>query len=68
MILFSALLMASLLTLWLTNTISENGAHKQPNVLIILADDMGWGDLGANMVLDKTATPNLEKMASGGLR
>jgi arylsulfatase A len=38
-----------------------------PNVVIILADDMGWGDLG---VYGGTAakTPNIDKMAAEGAR
>ncbi|XP_020856577.2 LOW QUALITY PROTEIN: arylsulfatase G [Phascolarctos cinereus] len=40
---------------------------KRPNFVIILADDMGWGDLGANGVETKD-TPQLDKMASEGMR
>ena len=38
---------------------------QQPNVLIIIADDQGWGDLG--FTGNKTAhTPNLDKLAKSG--
>ncbi|XP_072044612.1 arylsulfatase G-like [Amphiura filiformis] len=42
----------------------------RPNFIIILADDMGWGDLGANwnpdgMVSD---TPYMDKIAADGIR
>ncbi|XP_061471595.1 arylsulfatase G isoform X2 [Rhineura floridana] len=40
---------------------------KKPNFIIILADDIGWGDLGANWALRKD-TPNLDKMAMEGMR
>lgn len=39
---------------------------KSPNVLIILADDLGFSDLGCYG--GEIKTPNLDKLASGGLR
>lgn len=39
---------------------------KQPNVLIILADDMGYSDLGC--FGSEIATPNLDRLAADGLR
>src|SRR5688500_8510 len=38
----------------------------RPNVLIILADDMGYSDLGCYG--GEIATPNLDRLAKGGLR
>ncbi|MCB1077307.1 MAG: sulfatase [Verrucomicrobiae bacterium] len=42
-------------------------AEPRPNVLFILADDLGWHDLGCygNPVFE---TPNLDRLASEGLR
>jgi len=40
----------------------------QPNFVIFFADDIGWGDLGANWALNKDVTPNLNKLAVEGLR
>ncbi|MEM1297444.1 MAG: sulfatase-like hydrolase/transferase, partial [Verrucomicrobiota bacterium] len=39
----------------------------QPNIFVIMADDMAWGDLGihGNSVLD---TPILDEMAKSGVR
>jgi len=38
-----------------------------PNVVIILADDMGYGDIGAyGATLNKT--PNLDRLAAEGVR
>ncbi|XP_021511396.1 arylsulfatase G isoform X2 [Meriones unguiculatus] len=48
------------------STNGKTGAPK-PNIVIILADDMGWGDLGANCAETKDTT-NLDKMASEGMR
>ena len=39
---------------------------KQPNIVIILADDLGYGDLGSYG--GKIPTPNLDRMAKEGLR
>ncbi|XP_029066653.1 arylsulfatase G [Monodon monoceros] len=41
--------------------------ERKPNFVIILADDMGWGDLGANWAETKD-TANLDKMAAEGMR
>src|SRR3954468_2197279 len=38
----------------------------KPNVIIILADDMGYSDLGCYG--SEIATPNLDRLAQGGLR
>jgi arylsulfatase A-like enzyme len=38
---------------------------KTPNIVFILADDLGWGDLGCYGNLE-TKTPNLDKLAAGG--
>uniref|UniRef100_A0A4W3KGY7 Arylsulfatase G n=1 Tax=Callorhinchus milii TaxID=7868 RepID=A0A4W3KGY7_CALMI len=40
---------------------------RKPNFIIILADDIGWGDLGANW-RPTQETPNLDKMAKEGIR
>jgi arylsulfatase A-like enzyme len=44
---------------------SEKSTLKKPNVVIILADDQGWGDLGVNGNTN-LQTPNIDKMASEG--
>src|SRR5436309_3153828 len=38
----------------------------QPNIVVILADDMGFSDLGCYG--GEIQTPNLDKLAAGGLR
>jgi arylsulfatase A-like enzyme len=43
-------------------------AAERPNIIVILADDQGFGDLGANNPQSKIATPNLDALAKGGLR
>lgn len=41
-------------------------SSKKPNVIIILADDLGWGDVGFNGQ-QKIKTPNLDRMAKEGM-
>lgn len=40
----------------------------KPNLLILYADDMGYGDLGANNPASKIPTPNLDRLAAQGMR
>jgi arylsulfatase A-like enzyme len=38
----------------------------QPNILLILADDLGWADIGFHE--SDTLTPNIDRLANGGVR
>ena len=40
---------------------------RRPNIVIILADDLGWGDLGS-YGHPSIRTPNLDRMAAEGMR
>ena len=39
----------------------------KPNIIVILADDMGYGDIGAYNPESKIPTPNLDQMAAEGV-
>ena len=41
--------------------------EKQPNIIIIMSDDLGYGDVGCYGA-DKVKTPNIDKLASNGVR
>ncbi len=42
-------------------------SRQQPNILFILADDLGWADLGVYGATD-FATPHLDRLAGQGVR
>lgn len=43
-------------------------AADRPNILFILADDLGYGDLACYNSESKVPTPNLDRMAQEGMR
>ena len=48
-----------------TTTVAE---PRQPNIVVILADDLGIGDLGCMNPEAGTRTPNLDSLATDGAR
>jgi arylsulfatase A-like enzyme len=47
----------------------EKGADaRRPNIVFILADDMGYGDPGCYNPASKIPTPNLDRLAAEGIR
>lgn len=46
---------------------AQDTAGSKPNIIFILADDLGYGDLGC-YGQQKIATPNLDRMAAEGLQ
>lgn len=61
MLRFSFLILAALLA-----AVSEVPAAPRPNVILIMADDMGFSDAGC--MGGEIQTPNLDALAAGGLR
>lgn len=52
---------------------AESGSEAKktdgkPNIVIILADDMGYGDVACFNSESKIATPHLDRLAAGGMR
>ncbi len=43
-------------------------AAERPNIVILYADDMGYGDLGVQNPDSKIPTPNLDRLANEGMR
>ena len=49
--------------------VTEKGtAPDRPNIVLILADDMGYGDCGVYNPESKIATPHIDQLAQEGLR
>ncbi|RLD36204.1 MAG: arylsulfatase [Bacteroidetes bacterium] len=56
----------SLILMILLNACGEKQSNKQPNIILIMADDMGYSDLGCYG--SEIQTPNLDALAIEGLR
>ncbi len=46
---------------------AEKNKDKKPNVVFILADDLGYGDLSC-YGQEKFETPNIDRLAQNGMR
>ena len=62
-------LAATLLLACATEPAPEDApAAERPNILLILADDLGYGDLGVYNPDSRIPTPNLDRLAREGVR
>jgi arylsulfatase A len=57
-----------LLLLWLSVFPAMGQKTSRPNIIIIYADDMGYGDLAVQNPESKIPTPYLDRLASEGMR
>jgi arylsulfatase A-like enzyme len=63
-----AIVIVFFLILWGSADWAEAGAGPdQPNIILILADDLGYGDIGC-YGSQRNLTPNIDRLASEGLR
>lgn len=51
---------------WVSCVGAEAGIDHRPNILLILADDLGYSDIGSYG--SEISTPNLDQLANNGLR
>ncbi|WP_438480543.1 sulfatase family protein [Oleiharenicola lentus] len=63
---FKGLTLALLLVATLAAS-AQTGKSAKPNIVIILADDLGYGDLGCYGAT-KVSTPKIDQLAKAGLR
>ena len=56
------------LTLVTLLAISATFAAEKPNILFILADDLGYGDIACYNTESKIPTPHIDQLASDGMR
>lgn len=67
--LLSGMVMCGLLLRMSEHKANVDKPRRKPNFIVILADDIGWGDLDANQPEGKANnTPYLSLMAEQGLR
>lgn len=46
----------------------DPASSRYPNIVLILVDDLGYGDVQANFPEGKIATPNIDSLAEQGMR
>lgn len=64
LLIFNVLLLTQLGALHAEDTPS----HSKPNVILIYTDDHGYSDLGCMGIMKDVKTPNIDALASGGVR
>ena len=66
-IFFAVVLLFSILSYVQKINISKKEATQKPNIIYILADDLGYGDLGV-YGQEKIKTPNIDRLAKEGIQ
>ncbi len=59
--------------LWLGIPVASSALGRaesplKPNIVLVLADDLGWGDLGCYNAESRIPTPSLDRLAGQGMR
>ena len=58
-----------LLIILLFGGCSKTIHDERPNIIVIMADDLGYGDVGAyGAKLENVKTPNIDRLANGGIK
>ena len=53
---------------WALQGFAKQTGKQQPNIVFVLADDLGWGDLDCYNAASAVPTPNANRLASQGMR
>ena len=64
---FLNILYGLILVLSFSSCSDDSRINESPNIIYILADDLGYGDVGVFNLECKIATPNLDNMAGQGM-
>ena len=59
---------AGLLALGLATCALQQSPAPYPNIVVVLADDMGYGDVGAYNPESKIPTPHMDRLAAEGIQ
>src|SRR5437588_11806966 len=60
-------LLTAVVAVVLPTTIAQAADARRPNILVILADDLGYGELSCQGN-PQVPTPNIDSIATGGIR
>ena len=60
--------LATLSAGWALQGFAKQAGNQQPNMVFVLADDLGWGDLDSYNAASAVPTPNANRLASQGMR
>ena len=68
--------MPAILALFFCDALTPLASHAgdaphpvgRPNIVVVLADDLGYGDVACNNPQSKIPTPHIDRLASGGMR
>ncbi len=61
-------LLALLLAAAMFSVTGQCSEEQRPNIVLILADDFGWGDVSCNNAEAVFSTPNIDRIAAEGIR
>jgi arylsulfatase A-like enzyme len=62
------LVLSVAISLLLATSATLHAAARQPNILVILADDLGYGELGCQGYTTQISTPHIDTLARNGVR
>lgn len=65
---YSFTILIILLSACISINLSAQQKSALPNIVYILADDLGYGDVSVNNAQSKINTPNIDRLASQGMR
>ncbi|RYZ99999.1 MAG: hypothetical protein EOP47_15285 [Sphingobacteriaceae bacterium] len=65
---FTHAVIACLLPVIFNKAAAQTNNLQKPNIIFILADDMGYGDVSCYNPESKINTPNIDRLAAGGIK